>query len=250
MMTQDLIDYYTNLLIVQYERGGNARGTVAAYVGAVLANQLVAQVGDGFNFKASGPFAADSAVGPQLETLAQYRGLGRNAYGLSRALAFWKMPIYGDAGANTDIGFSVYGNPSPPGKWLTLALAVAAIYSLTDSELSLLLQLRAQAQSAFLSVQQVDNILYSIFGSKVGVFESNPMEITYADLTSDTANLFDIAVLTKSLPRPAGVKLLSERLTALAGEWGYQIYGVALNPAFVGYGLYGTPQMGVFMRYF
>jgi hypothetical protein len=250
MTTQDIIDYYTDLLIVQYETQPKARGTIAVYVGEALADQIINQVGDGFNFIPSGPFGSDASKGEQLEILAEYRGLGRNAYGLSRTLAYWVMPVYGDAGANADLGFSDYGNPKPSAFWLTYDLAGAPVYTLTDSELSLLLQLKAQAQGAILSIQQVDNILYSIFGSKVGVFESGPMEITYDDLTSDTDDLFDIAVLTNSLPRPAGVKLLSGRLTALAGEWGYQIYGVALNPAFVGYGLYGTPQMGIFMRYF
>lgn len=250
MTTAEVIAYYQNLLIVQYEHAPNARATIAAFVGQSLANQIVAQVRDGFNINQKGGLALDTAKGKQLEVLAAYRGIAREVYGLNVARVYWQMPFYGQAGADTDAGFLDYGTPPTSSQFLTYDLAAQPLYALRDSEMARLIQLRALAGSGRYSVADVDAVLYAVFGQNVGVFEDSPMHITYADLTGDPDTLFDIAVTTKSLPRPAGVQIVTERLPQLAAEWGLQLYGVALNPAFVGYSLYGTPRMGSFLRYF
>ena len=250
MTTAEVIAYYQALLITQYERGPRARGTIAAFVGEALADQLIAQVRDGFNFNRSGGLALDTARGAQLDTLGEYRGVAREVYGISVARTYWQMPYYGQAGADTDQGFLDYGTPAGIAQFLTYDLAHAPLYALHDSEMARLIQLRALSTSGHYSVADIDAVLYAVFGQNVGVFEDSPMHITYADLTGDSDTLFDIAVATNSLPRPAGVQMVTERLPQLSAEFGLQIYGVAINPAFVGYSLYGTPRMGSFMRYF
>lgn len=247
MTTDQIIAYYRDLLIVQYAAQPRARQTVQAYVAACVADQIIAQVRDAFNFSA-GDLGGDVATGAQLETLASYRGLQRQVYGIERDTAYFAMPEYGDADADTTPGLRSYGQTTPVA-FITYALAAQPLYAMTDSELARLVQLRALSQRR-LSVKEVDDILYAVFKDRVGVFENSAMDITYVGLTDDTDTLFDIATLTKSWPRPAGVAWATDRLPAIAGEWGYQIYGEAIDPAFVGFGLYGSPQLGSFMRYF
>jgi hypothetical protein len=249
MTTDQIIGYYRDLLIMQYAAQPRARKTTEAFVAAQVADQVVTQVRDGFNLPSQGGGLIDSARGKQLETLASYRGLARLVYGLSRVSTYFEMPGYGDGDADTRPGFRNYGDVATLDLFLTYGQAAQPLYSLSDAELIRLVQLKALSQRNW-TVAQVDAILYAVFGDRVGVFENSPMDITYAAITGDTDTLFDIAVLVKALPRPAGVVLHTDRIPMLAGEFGFQYYGVALDPAFVGFGIYGTPLMGSFMRYF
>lgn len=70
MTNQELIDYYCNLLIIQYRDKDKARGTVAALAEQVVSDQITTQVQDAFNL--------ETAVGAQLDILGKYIGISRN----------------------------------------------------------------------------------------------------------------------------------------------------------------------------
>ena len=72
MATSDIINYYTNLLIMQYSGQTKAPATVAATVTPVIADQIYTQVRDAFNI--------NTAVGVQLDILGKYIGANRNGY--------------------------------------------------------------------------------------------------------------------------------------------------------------------------
>ncbi len=250
MTTDDLIAYYVDLLIMQYANQPHARATVEAYVRQAVADQIVAQVRDGFNFAVT-PIGlqTDSAAGVQLDVVAAYRGAQRLVFGLNLNRLYFVMPLYGDMEADTAPGFAVYGQDPILDLWLTYTDAQQPIYALTDDEIYRLTQLRAQVQNQLLSVENVDTILETFFGNNAGLFEDGHMAITYIDLISDPDTLFGIAASTQSLPRPAGVKLTVLRSETLNEFFGFQEYGHAINPDFVGFGLYGSPQTGSFVRY-
>lgn len=78
MTTQDLINYYANLLIIQYLGKPKAYATIQTLVTPVIMDQLPTQVQDAFNLTGTSP-----AVGVQLDVIGKYAGVTRNGYGFS-----------------------------------------------------------------------------------------------------------------------------------------------------------------------
>lgn len=72
MTTQELIDYYASLLIVQYLSKPKAYATVQAQVTPIIMDQLPLQVQAAFDI--------DTAVGQQLDILGKYVGVVREGY--------------------------------------------------------------------------------------------------------------------------------------------------------------------------
>ena len=67
---QELLDYYKNLLILQYNKqGGTARATIDTIVNEVLGALVAKQVEEGFNI--------DTAFGKQLDMIGKYVGINR-----------------------------------------------------------------------------------------------------------------------------------------------------------------------------
>lgn len=249
MTTDELIAYYEGLLIMQYSSQPRASATIAAYVKQVIGDQIVAQVRDGFGFSTVIGVQPGDAQGVQLDAVASYRGARRTIFGLAVDHTYFQMPNYGQSDADTAPGFALYGQSPITWFFLNYIDANRPIYSLNDDELTRLTQFRAQVQSHLLSVENVDDIVFDFFGDNVAVFEDGDLHITYIDLISDTDTLFGIVAQTQSLPRPAGVRLDVLRSETLTEFFGFQNYGEAINPTFVGFGLYGTPQVGSFVRY-
>lgn len=72
MTTQELIDYYANLLILQYLQQPKAYAHVQALVTPVIMDQLPLDVQDAFDITTS--------EGVQLDVLGKYAGITRNVY--------------------------------------------------------------------------------------------------------------------------------------------------------------------------
>lgn len=80
MTTQELINYYANLLILQYIGKPNAYATVKALVSPVVMDQLPTLVQNAFNLNGANP-----AVGVQLDVIGKYVGVTRNGFTLKGA---------------------------------------------------------------------------------------------------------------------------------------------------------------------
>lgn len=76
MTTQELINYYANLLIIQYIGKPKAYATIQAVVAPVVMNQLPIAAQNAFNMDGT-------AIGSQLDVLGKYTGVTRNGYGLT-----------------------------------------------------------------------------------------------------------------------------------------------------------------------
>lgn len=76
MTTQDIINYYANLLILQYVGMPNAYGVVQASVTPYVMDQLPVQVMNAYNL-----LGTNTAVGVQLDVLGKYAGVARSGVG-------------------------------------------------------------------------------------------------------------------------------------------------------------------------
>lgn len=78
MATSDIIDYYADLLILQYRGLPKAYAMVQAFAGPVIMNQLGVQAQNAFDI--------GTAIGAQLDVLGQYVGVSRNTFNFSGAV--------------------------------------------------------------------------------------------------------------------------------------------------------------------
>ncbi len=72
MTTQEIIDYYANLLILQYKQKPRAYATIQAQVAPVIMDQLPLAV--------QNAFGVDTAEGVQLDVIGKYVGASRTSY--------------------------------------------------------------------------------------------------------------------------------------------------------------------------
>jgi hypothetical protein len=75
MTVNEIVEYYVNLLIIQYANKAKARATIDALVRPVVMDKVTLDVQEGFNL--------DTAVGSQLDMIAKYVGVTRSASTLS-----------------------------------------------------------------------------------------------------------------------------------------------------------------------
>lgn len=80
MTTQEIINYYADLLIIQYVGKPKAYATIQALVKMVVMDQLPTQVQNAFNL-----VGTSLATGVQLDTLGKYAGVTRNGNTLKGA---------------------------------------------------------------------------------------------------------------------------------------------------------------------
>lgn len=198
--TQELLDFYSNLLIIQYTGKPKATATIQAFAGQVVADQIVQQVEDGFNL--------DTAIGLQLDALATYRGAPRSIYGLSLDKQFMVFPLYSDANYATVRGMSEYSiGLDTSWYWAIYSDGAQSTHVLTDPELRQLIQFLAKTNSAFYSLAEIDLILYEFFGDYVTLTDNGDMTITYTLDPAYPGTLFQTLVIINALPQPAGVEI-------------------------------------------
>lgn len=197
MTTAELKQFYANLLIMQYNNKPRASATVLAFVGEVVADQIVQQVSDGFSL--------DSAIGAQLDLMGTYRNAPRIIFGLSATKDYFAMPSYDDVDPGAVKGFTTYSNPNPAWYFILYSDVNTPVYNLSDSELRTLIKYLAELNSSGHGLGELDQILFKYFGTYVTLTDNGDMTITYHDDVADPSNLFKIVDNLGKLPRPAGV---------------------------------------------
>lgn len=201
MTTAELVDYYVGLLILQYSNLNNALTTVQAHITALIQNQIADQLRNAFNVL--------TAIGAQLNILGQYVGITREAFGLVPG-NYWSLPSVTDTLPNGFFGWaSIYDATPPDIRWIQLIDEEALAYTLTDSQMRELIQLKAALGSCQMGLADIDNILYSYFGTYVNLVDNGNMSIRYehSHLDPDPNKLWSVAVLENVLPHQAGVSV-------------------------------------------
>lgn len=198
MTTDELIDYYKGLLILQYASRPNAVAEVDAFIRALVQNQIISQVGDGFD--------VTTALGAQLNILGTYRGINRVLFGISPG-DYWSMVPCADPAPNSYFGWALAAGADPTWRWLEVNDLDSVPYTLSDSQMRRLIQFAAAVDSWDGTLGNLDNILYTFFGVYVSLIDNENMSITYQHTASDPDpdSLFEIAKLADVLPHPAGI---------------------------------------------
>lgn len=198
METSDLINYYVNLLAIQYKTLNNSQLTIQALAAEVVADQIFLQVEEGF--------ALDTAIGAQLDILAGYVGAPREIFGYNPSIPYFALYGYSDS-IPTNVGFASYSDTSDPvDNWLSYSTSQTT-FVLSDGQLRSLIQYLIAVHGSDHTLKSIDEILQTFFGQYATVADDEDMSIVYTHQSSDPNTLFSIINTLNRLPHPAGVAI-------------------------------------------
>lgn len=186
MTTEQIKQYYSNLLILQYLSKPKAVATIQLSVSGVIMDQLPTQVANAYVI---GDTTIDGvlypgAVGVQLDVLGKYVGVTRT-------------------------GASFSGTP----------------ITLNDSDFTQLIKMAAAVNVAGSSLADIQNILHTYFPNEIFVFDGADMQLSYLISSSvGNQNLIELFITEGLLPKPMGVELATVTYIPILSLFGLQDY--------------------------
>lgn len=196
MTNSELIEYYKELLIIQYNDKPKARATIEAVSDQLIFFEIMENVANGFQI--------GNSVGKQLDILAKYSGVDRVVVGLTFSRAYFGFSKPGEVDPFQWKPFAKYGEVSPVGRIRDYKESQQSEYNLTDQELRKMIQLAIIKNNFQASLKETDIILNQIFGPGVYMDDNLNMSITfYTDSLNE--RFLSIAASMELLPVPAGV---------------------------------------------
>lgn len=195
-----IIEYYVNLLIIQYNNKPKARAAIEAIVREVLADGVLLDVRDGFDI--------DTSVGAQLDILGQYIGVHRFYLGdpyVANYFGFADAVNPSAVSANI-VGFNDADAPDKEGLFLDADEVIVNRLRLNDEAYRTLLKLKIVQNYSDHSTGSIVAGLFEFFADGIAVKDNYNMTMTY--LVGDVSNALVRAALQKGvLPKPMGVGL-------------------------------------------
>lgn len=160
---EELLNYYKNLLIIQYHNGTKAKATIDAYVNLLWANQVLRQIRDSFD--------VDTAVGEQLDVIGLWVGVDRYYFLKPYDNHPWisLIEITGATDLLLQGGYSEQSNfDTVLGGFLTPDMASGSSRSeLADAEFRTIIKLKIIKNSISHTCKNIDDAIYGLFGNDV-----------------------------------------------------------------------------------
>jgi hypothetical protein len=204
----NILNYYSNLLIIQYHDLSKAVATIKALcsvltpINTTTGNLLINDIRDAFNI--------DTAVGVQLDIIGEYVGVDRFWQGLSLTNGnyFGYIDAYNsDISRVYDCGYTdAYSNPLTGSPYLDADSILSITNKLNDDDYRQLIRLKILQNTSNHSWASLVNGLYAIFGDSVYISTCNNGKMSY--LTPSTTPMLIQAMVAKGiLPRPMGITI-------------------------------------------
>lgn len=193
-VSQQLLQYYSNLLIVQYQNSPKMVETVQLLVNQSLCDGLPQELQNCFNLS--------TAVGEQLTILGEIVGVPRNVFGLDLSNTFFNYTDY-VTGTTSAIGFGNYTD-APYSTSLFRSYFDSATYTLTDYQMQQLIYLKILFNNTFSSTENIVTGLWGLYGSAVQFVDNKDMTVTY-NVSQPYHVVFTVAQYLNILLRPMGV---------------------------------------------
>ena len=171
--TQEVENYYADLLILQYRGKPRARATIKLGADIYLADGLAFQLNDILDI--------DTAIGAQLDVIGKILDCPREIPGIVVDTKFFTFHV-----DENSLGFSTIGDPSV-GNFKTRSLSNNSIYTLLDEEYRKLLRLKALSNVLEGTMAGIDEALYRVFGNDIKMVNNQDLSITYVIQTNDNA---------------------------------------------------------------
>lgn len=196
----EIIDYYLNLLILQYKDKPNIRGTISALVDSAIAENILFDVRDAYEL--------ESASGSQLDVIGKYVGVDRFYEGLVLTGTFFGFALNaGDTGDPLVTGFATESDfETKEGRFLLQSDTLGSTLSLGDEDFRTLIKLKIITNNINHSQEAIDDSLFQFFGNDIIAYTSDRMDMTLVTDTSFKA-ILRVALEKDVIPRPMGVGL-------------------------------------------
>lgn len=204
MTLRETVDYYSDLLLLQYRSKPRARANIAIYVKQVLADMLAVSLLTCFDVPV--------AIGPQLDTLGKYVGVPRN---IGDPIPQPYFSFSDSDGTIRPNGFNDSTNPAVNAQAIffqTLFLG-SQNTDLSDIAYRLILQLKIILNANDGTLASIQAYLHEFFPGLVALTDNKDMTLTYT-LTERVP--VSSNVLKGYLPKPMGVGINFIVLTAQA----------------------------------
>ena len=156
-LKKQLIEYYQDLLIVQYHDKPKAKAMIKAEMEETLANLLDIQVRDAFD--------VDTAVGVQLDIIGKWVGVDRIFKGqMFDNQAWFSLTRYNEPTTPLQGGFSRFDNfDTLEGGFLTYDFIIATKSKINDTDFRLLIKLKIIRNNIKHSPKDIDEAMYKLF---------------------------------------------------------------------------------------
>jgi len=247
MTNAELVQYYVDLLIIQYRGQEKAPQHMAAFLENLTIYELIREVENGYNIDENlGPVA----VGVQLDVIAKYVGANRIVTGIDFSRTYFGSADYGTYPSILEVsGSPDYGEINPPdAQILTYNSDQESLYSLTDSELLIIIKLKIAQNNSNHSTAEVDLILEEFFAGSVIFTDNENMTGSYI-FGEDVRRLVGIAQTENAIPKPAGVGYTLSFVPDINNIFGSLDYGGTPPDFLSGSTAYGTPASGSSLTY-
>jgi hypothetical protein len=200
---QEIVDYYTNLLIIQYHNKTKAKATVDLFINELIASGVMFDVRDGYDL--------DIAVGVQLDILGKYIGTDRFYYSQDFTADYFGFADAADIpGVSANIvGFNdAVAGLIKEGDFLDSEKVISTLFSLSDESYRKLLKIKIVQNNINYAFKPIVDGLFTFFGLEIIPLHNTDMSITYLIADNPKNDFFINALIQKEcLPKPAGVSL-------------------------------------------
>lgn len=198
-ITQNLANYYVNLLIIQYHKKPKARATIEFLTKLVFANMILLQIRDGFDWR--------TAVGPQLEIVGKWVGVDKFYNGQLLFLRPWFSLIdWNSTPDNLQGGFSNFENfETLEGGIIDYSTIKPTQNQLSDDAFSIMIGLKIIKNSINHTAKNIDDAIWNYFNGKVyTVWQGKTLTYYYQP---ELREVLQVALVKNVLPVPTGCQI-------------------------------------------
>lgn len=208
LLLNQLKDYYSNLLIVQYNGKPKAKATIEAFVDLIFAQMAIFQVRDAFNI--------ENAIGAQLDVIGEWVGINRFYEGQLFDFHPWFSLIdWNDPNPDSlQGGFSTFETFNElEGGFLDYQNINPTQNKLPDETFRTLIKLKIIKNNINHTAKSIDDAIYEVFGGNVyTVWDLEARELIFY-YASEYNNILEVARRKNLLPYPPAISIRLEEIT-------------------------------------
>lgn len=238
-----VIEYYKNLLIIQYNNKEKARATIGLLINTLLQNDIYGQVQNAFNLQ--------TAEGKQLDVLGKYIGIDRFITQVGDIEgSYFGFTSYTTLLTDTTVGFTDYANYNTDGGGTLTYNDLNYTQELNDFDYRFVLKMRIIQNNSNHSQKSIDDGIFIFFGDGVILSTSNNMSMVFF-VDEISFNQAILAFRKGVLPRPITVNLNGLIKKSEKKYFGFTKYGSTnySSPIKTGFTRYGSAKNGQMLTY-
>lgn len=239
----DWIEYYANLLILQYRSKTKAPQHIRALLKMISIFELLQDIRDGFS--------VGNSIGAQQDIVGKYVGANRVVTGTAFTRNYWGYCEYGDSAPFDFYPYMSYGEIPPDVQIRNYKESSQSLFTLNDEEFRSVIRMKIIQNNSNHSSKEIDEFIYKYFPTQAifsDFIDRCNMTITYI-FNEAMERIVDILISEKLLPKPAGVATLVSFTPDINHIFGYSNYSGSYPDFIVGYIEYGAVPQGGWLQY-